>query len=195
MKSPMRSRLTTLLASLLLAQAALAQPVVSTAVQEAVKDGGTVRVMIAFDVPALRGPAAAQLGSPQAAAAIQAVGADIEVSFAPGEFAVAHRYSHVNALAGEVGQAGLTRLLAHPAVLRVDIDEGGAGIPSLPGPFPPALPEPFPLALPGPFPLALPGPLPLALPGPFPLLAQASFPAAALVPFAASPPLPGRRSH
>jgi subtilisin family serine protease len=112
--------------ALLLAPAALAQSVASSSVQDAVKNG-TVRVMIAFTVPVTRGATAPEPGSSQAAAAIQAKRHDIESSFAPGEFVLLRGYSHINAMAGEVNAAGLARLMANSAVLRVDLDEGGTG--------------------------------------------------------------------
>ncbi len=45
----------------------------------------------------------------------------------PSEFRRRRRYANVQAIAGEVSARGLERLLAHPEVLSVALDEGGSG--------------------------------------------------------------------
>ena len=43
------------------------------------------------------------------------------------EFTLTHRWEGLNAMAGEVSRSGLSKLMANPDVLRVDLDGGGSG--------------------------------------------------------------------
>lgn len=107
---------------------ALGPAVVAREVIEALAVDGTARVLVAFDVPQLDESLA------RGAFDAKAVGNRIDEArerllrgLGPGEFAIRHRYRHVNAMAGDVTAAGLLRLLAGPAVSRVDLDVGGTG--------------------------------------------------------------------
>jgi subtilisin family serine protease len=113
--------------ALLAAQSASAEPSVSRAVQTELATAGVARVMIAFAVSPLPGSSAAKSGRTATAAEIRGTRQNIENSLLPGEFAVSRRFEHINALAGAVNAAGLARLLAHPALLRIDLDSGGSG--------------------------------------------------------------------
>jgi subtilisin family serine protease len=45
----------------------------------------------------------------------------------PSDFRVRHKYQAVPALAGKVTETGLSKLVANPNVLRIDLDVGGTG--------------------------------------------------------------------
>ena len=47
--------------------------------------------------------------------------------FGPEDFTLTHRWEALSAMAGEVSQSGLAKLMADPDVLWVDLDVGGSG--------------------------------------------------------------------
>jgi subtilisin family serine protease len=102
--------------------------IVGAAVVDLLETEERARVMIAFAAPEA-GSAARDGETPKARArrAIEATGGAILARMAPGDFVLEHRYRAIGALAGTVSARGLLQLLGDPTVLRVDLDEGGAG--------------------------------------------------------------------
>jgi hypothetical protein len=101
--------------------------IVAREVIDAIQGEGSARVMIAFSVAEMSGPERLELGTPDLGDRIDASCERILGDFAPGEFELRRRFRHVNALAGDLTESGLLRLLANPSVLRVDLDQGGSG--------------------------------------------------------------------
>jgi cysteine-rich repeat protein len=89
-------------------------------VHEEIERNGSARVIVALRAPSERTPADRQrsIGLAQARA-LAAAGKR--------GFSTARRFESVPALAGRVTGAGLSRLLASPDVVRVDLDRGGIG--------------------------------------------------------------------
>lgn len=102
--------------------------IVGSEVVETLDSQETVRVIIAFSVPAAQG---AHGGAAFLTSAVQAeidsIGRRITEEFASGEFDLQRRYRSVNALAGYVNAMGLLRLLGNPNIVRIDVDAPGAG--------------------------------------------------------------------
>jgi subtilisin family serine protease len=97
------------------------QDVVGPGVWEALETQETVRVMIVFGMPT------ESLSASSAQATIKAQCDDILQIFRPGEFELLRRFEAINAMSGKITADGLRKLLDHPAVMRVDLDEGGTG--------------------------------------------------------------------
>lgn len=104
-----------------------ASPAIGRNLVRALDSEEKVRVIIAFSVPQARGRAPRDLAAPAAREAIASIADRILGSLLPAEFELRRRYRSINAIAGSVRARGLVRLLEHPEVLRVDLDEGGAG--------------------------------------------------------------------
>ena len=102
--------------------AVLGSETVGAAVVDALDSEETVRVIIILDVPGLEGHTAPGRSRVKTAADA-AIG-----RFGSGEFQLRHRFTSVNAIAGDVSAAGLLRLSSDPKILRVDVDEGGQGL-------------------------------------------------------------------
>jgi subtilisin family serine protease len=84
---------------------------------------GRVRVLIF-----LASPSALRNGGPLKAMQTVSLAQDAILSdLSSRDFRLKRRYQTIPALAGEVSEAGLQRLVALPGVLRVDLDEGGTG--------------------------------------------------------------------
>ncbi len=90
-------------------------------VREGFLAGESVRVLIYLSIPgaADASPAATR----ERVSMAQGV---VLQELGPGRFVVQHRFENIPALAGEVTLAGLERLAALPAVVRVDLDAGGS---------------------------------------------------------------------
>ena len=98
--------------------------VADAAVYEALQSQERTGVIVVFSMPGSVAPLQfVRTDTPDARAAIRVTGHDILGGMAPDEFHLRYQYRSVNALAGEVSEAGLARLLDHPSVLRVDVDE------------------------------------------------------------------------
>ena len=89
-------------------------------VETALRQHGAARVVVALRAPAARAGVERrrQIDDVQSRA-ISGLAAD--------ELQVVHRYRSIAAIAGTVTRAGLAKLLANPAVARVDLDAGGSG--------------------------------------------------------------------
>lgn len=123
---------TSIVLLLVLAFAASAQSVlpgrVSPAVSVAVAGGARVRVIVTFDVPEMTSPRSGmRRGSRAMADRIAIARADLARRIPAREFEPVRSFDHVNAVAGFVGTAGLSRLQSIPGVLRVDLDLAGTG--------------------------------------------------------------------
>ncbi len=100
---------------------------IESAALQKVEAQGKARVMIIFDDASDKAPAKGL--NEQAAAhrtAVRAAG-DRVLGALRGEFALARRFAHVNALAGEVTAAGLLRLEKRQDILSVGLDLPGQG--------------------------------------------------------------------
>jgi subtilisin family serine protease len=91
-------------------------------VHDALKAGAWARVVIA-----LREPNAPMDDRPRWNSEIGRVQKRVLASLTPSDFKATHQWASVSALAGEVSQSGLTKLLADPDVIRIDLDTGGRG--------------------------------------------------------------------
>jgi len=108
------------------AAAASAQPsaVVAPDVAARTARGERVRVMIAFDVGDVGGPAAS---GPARAVGIAAKRAEILAGIPAADFEVLRDFGHVPAVAGLISAAGLDGIARRPGVRRIDIDAPGGG--------------------------------------------------------------------
>lgn len=102
---------------------ALASGRVGTEVLDGLSKGDRIRVLVAFDLGSNR--SAAALEPAQRKAAVAKARSAVLASLPAGALDVRHAFDHVNAVAGEINAAGLAALVAHPAVLRVDVDAPG----------------------------------------------------------------------
>jgi len=96
--------------------------VASPEVYDALKAGAWARVVIA-----LQEPNASIDDRPRWNSEIGRVQSKVLASLTPSDFKPTHQWASVSALAGQVSQSGLTKLLANPDVIRVDLDTGGSG--------------------------------------------------------------------
>jgi len=100
------------------------QAVAGAAVYEALQSQERTGVVVVFSLPRSVTPLQfGRLDTPDARADIRATGQDILADLAPDEFHLRYQYRSINALAGDVSESGLARLLDHSSVLRVDLDE------------------------------------------------------------------------
>jgi subtilisin family serine protease len=90
---------------------------VGGAVSNALAGSASVRVVVALKEPEASATALSERGQEVATAQDSVLSA-----LTTSDFRVTRRYQYLPAMAGEVSPAGLARLEAHPAVLKVDLD-------------------------------------------------------------------------
>ena len=98
---------------------------VTEALTDAVQDS-RVSVIIAFDYS---GGSSTKLNlrSPEGKSRIASVTDSLLSAMAPDEFELLARFRSINALAVDIGVAGLESVLRRPEVMRIDLDVGGRG--------------------------------------------------------------------
>lgn len=93
-------------------------------VYKALQKSPQVRVMVTFN-PGVPFDFTTQAAKALFDAAVSTITDDVLGKFLPGEFTLLRRFVSVNALAGNITLAGLTRLQNDPRILRIDLDKGG----------------------------------------------------------------------
>lgn len=90
---------------------------------ETFRTSDTARVVVAFAVDVEGLGLATEAGR----ARVRSVGDRILATLLPGDLTAEHRFRIVPGFSGIASVAGVLRLTAHPEVLRIDLEEGGAG--------------------------------------------------------------------
>ncbi|HXE74301.1 MAG TPA: S8 family serine peptidase [Candidatus Xenobia bacterium] len=96
--------------------------VVGAGVYGALRESPRARVVVM-----LREPAIPYSTLSARMAAIGVAQSDVLSRVSPTEFTLTHRWKAISGFAGEVAPGGLEKLAAHPDVVRIDLDVGGAG--------------------------------------------------------------------
>ena len=94
--------------------------VAGSEVYRALETSARVQVIIA-----LRHPAAPPTALPSLVDEINAIRSKVLSQLSDVDFTITHRWEAVSAVAGEVSLSGLSKLMADPDVVRVDLDVGG----------------------------------------------------------------------
>ena len=109
----------------LVASAQSADEKVGQALINALQARQEVPVMIALSEPPALG--AAHIDLDDVRSEVASIQDAVLSTLEPFDFRLKFRYEAVPALAGQVTQAGLNKLVAHPDVRRIDLDVGGTG--------------------------------------------------------------------
>jgi subtilisin family serine protease len=103
----------------------VASPRVGGEVVAGLEAAGSVRVMVAFALPA--GRRAREMSRGERARAVAAARAGLLASLPPGSFTVRRAFDAVEAVAGDASPAAILALLERADVVRIDVDAPGGG--------------------------------------------------------------------
>lgn len=98
---------------------------VGQGVIEALKKQGGANVVIALVEPPSMG--VPQIDLPTLRSEISSLQSQVLSALSPSDYRERHRYETVPSLAIWVSKTGLAKLVAHPKVVRIDLDVGGIG--------------------------------------------------------------------
>jgi hypothetical protein len=100
---------------------------VSQGVIEALRREGGANVVVALVEPlSMRAP---RIDLPTLRSEIASMRSQVLSTLDPTDYRERHRYEAIPSLAIWVTKAGLAKLIAHPKVVRIDLDVGGTGKP------------------------------------------------------------------